>query len=958
MSIRKEQDVSQNEKGDFSGGAPILPTLMIKGKLVSPTGDPSLQPALDDWIPYEYIIDWFRKRIHSVGIKNRTLILKSETASGKSTLLPPKIFEAFVLTAGKVAGIICTQPRIYTAKDNVLQMLANYKFLRLGENVGWSTGEDKVRPRNVGLLSATIGTLTQQLKVMSDDEIMRKYKFILIDETHERDLQTDLTIYMLKSLLTRQRDNPNCPFVVLMSATFEPDSFLKYFNITAVDNFIWCKGEAAGFDEMWDWNEGRTVNNYPQAAAQVVERIIREGSADEPERGDIFIFLPGAPEFRETTKYLNELNKKLAGSSDGKVGSSDDRVSKSKVGSSNGMGYSDSNVNTDGKYGDAKIRTCRKTGDDVCYCSDRSVQRTDRTVQSTDPTVQSTDSEDGTDSTVQSTDSTNQTKSGGGSIEGTSVFSILPIESAAVKGNTQAMRWITTPLKDQTVIISSGGKSHTYIPARRVILTTNVAETGVTVSSIKYVIDAGFNRGVEFNPVLGVTALLTKPAPQSRIRQRKGRAGRKFRGVFYPLYPLWIYEKLPALQYPQIITSDISGIILDIVFEQLRAKLQNKETPIFRLADIDMVDVPAVDAINSAIEKLFAIGFLRFNPAPWTGPTLADARAIVDPLITGLSHSAAFSEGKESTVSSESKVSSESMVAENTEGKESTVTDQKNVQEPKQASTIDSNIPANAIGFTRMGAIAAFIATPQLSPESIRMIFAAYSWGVDIAEIITIAAYLEIDAQKSLARTVDGKKVAIDWNAIYLAAFPTITLGSLRIITMDEFIDGLVLFLAVRNVVRTESPINKLSTWCEKVGITVETVFKFITDRDDLIDHFLANEFSINIRVQKLSETSIADYTDIITRIKHCIYDGFRCGLLTLGTDGKYVSSSGVKVTVPKFLAAKYKNVDMRGKVKPMYIITKSVGVKYNRETDIYDATPGLSSVMDGYVAIDREYTI
>jgi hypothetical protein len=874
----------------------VLPTLMLKGKLVSPTGDPSLQSALDAWVPYEYILEWFRTRMHLTGIKNRALILKSETASGKSTLLPPKIFEAFVLNATNKVGLICTQPRIYTAKDNVLQMISNYKFLRLGENVGWSTGEDKVRPKKFGLLSATIGTLTQQLKTLTDEDIMNKYKFILIDETHERDLQTDLTIYMLKSLLYRQQNNPKCPFVVLMSATFEPDSFLTYFNIPRADNFIWCRGEAAGFDEMWDWNEGRTVNNYPQAAAIVVEKIIREGTGDESERGDIFIFLPGAPEFRETTKYLDALNKKLAGEVSGSNDNNDSNCADEGESSSD-VTFSVSSVSS---VSPVNAKKCPVTGG-TCVCS--VYEQSKQSVHSSEST---------------------QYQGSGSPIVGTHIFSILPIESTAVKANTQAMRWITTPLKDQNVAID--GKS--YIPERRVILTTNVAETGVTINSIKYVIDAGLNRGVEFNPLLGVTALLTKPAPQSRIRQRKGRAGRKFRGVFYPLYPQYIYDMLPVNQFPQIIISDISSIILDIIFEQLRAKMSaGDRSPTFRIADIDMVDVPSADAIHSAIEKLFAIGFLCFNPAPWPGPTLENAKSIVDMEFT-------------------KKVSPDTTLHDNTQSSS-------DADSPK-------TITASAIGFTRIGAIAAFIATPTLSPETLRMIFASYSWGVDIMEIITIAAYASIDPQKSIAGVDDrGKKQTTDWNQIYKDAFPQISEnGTLRILTMDEFIDGLVLFLAVRNIIRSDNPISKLSDWCKKVGVNKETIFKFITDRDDLIDHFIVNEFLTNTRAQKLSEVSSGEYMDVITRIKHCIYDGFRCSLLTLSPDGQYRSQMGVVLSPPKFLQQKHKNIDMRGRLKPNYMVVYSIGVKYNREIDIYQAVPGLTSVMDGFVAIDNEFTV
>ena len=827
---------------------PALPTLMIKGKLVSPTGDPALQPELDGWIPYEYILEWFRSRLNLTEVTNRVLILKSETASGKSTLLPPKLYETFI-HGKRGAGMICTQPRVMTAIDNVNQMLANYKFLRLGENIGWSTKENKLRPKTVvGLLSATIGTLTQQLKTLTDEQIMSRYKFILIDETHERDLQTDMTIYMLKSLLQRQRSNPLCPFVVLMSATFEPDSFLKYFGVERKSNFIWCRGEAAGFDEMWQWNEGRVINNYPQAAAIVVEKIIREGDKDEHERGDVFIFLPGIPEFKETVKFLNILNKKFADEGVKKIGSSSEDNDSSCP------------------------RVCPTTGDDVCYCGGAA--------PSSAP------------------------------ITGTNVFRILQVESTAVRENSRDVRDINTPLVSQMVTIDT----KVYVPCRRIILTTNVAETGLTVNSIKYVIDAGFNREVEFNPLLGISALLTKPAPQSRIRQRKGRAGRKFRGVFYPLYPEWIYDKLPQLQLPQIVTSDISPIILDIVYEQLRAKMASGErNPVFRIRDVDMVDVPAADALHSAIEKLFAIGFLRYEPAQWPGPTIEDAKSIIDGPIN--------------------------RVTGDVEGAQYTYPE------------------VSTIGFTQLGAIAATISTPSLRPETIRMIFGAYSWGVDVAEIITIAAYFNIDSQKSLPAIVNGKKGNIDWKRIYKDAFPQIQTQSLQLITADEFIDGLVLFLAIKNVIRAS--ISGLATWCNTAGLSVDTVLRFITERDDLLNHFLENEFSINVRAPKLAEVSAADYMEVIVRIKHCIYDGFRCNLLLYNDKtGKYRSGIGTTVGVPRFLQARYKNIEMRGKIKPRYIIALDIGVKYNRELDIYDAVPGLASVLDGFVAPDVSFTI
>jgi hypothetical protein len=346
------------------------------------------------------------------------------------------------------------------------------------------------------------------------------------------------------------------------------------------------------------------------------------------------------------------------------------------------------------------------------------------------------------------------------------------------------------------------------------------------------------------------------------------------------------------------------------------------------------VDVPTVDALNAAVERLFAIGFLRYNPAPWPGPTLADARSIVDPSLVPLSMNAAAV------------------------GTSAVSTSEPPAKAKLASNSIDDNIRVSAIGFTRFGAIAAYISNPTLSPESIRMVFAAYSWDVDIAEIITICAYIEIDPQKSLPRTINGKRATVDWNIIYKDAFPQIETQSLRIITMDEFIDGLALFNAVRNIVRDDKPLNKLVSWCEKVGLSYEVIVGFITSRDELIDHFLSNEFSVNLRVPKLAEAPAENYMEVVTRIKHCIYDGYRCDLLVMGEDGKYKSSTGISVNTPKFLAAKYKNIEMRGRVKPRYLIAQSIGVKYNRDVDIYEATPGLVSVMDGFVAVDLDFTI
>jgi HrpA-like RNA helicase len=807
----------------------MKPTLFIKGKLASPNGDPKLKRELDEWIPLEYVIEWLRSRLNKTGIENRVLILKSETASGKSTAFPPELYKALVRGTGdRAPGIICTQPRVMTAIENVMEIMKHYsKVLRLGESIGWSTKFNKLRPKLVGLLSATIGTLAQQLRTASDEQIMKKYRFILIDETHERDLQTDMTIYMLKNLLLRNQGNVACPFVVLMSATFDPKSFIEYFKVPLLSNFIWCVGETAGFDENWDWNGGRTVNNYPQSAAQVVEKIITENPKDDPARADILIFVPGKAEYKEVARWLQQLNSKFAKDS---------------------------------------------------------------------PAL---------------------------------VFSPLWIESTAVQTrNIDFMRTMYIPVGQHEVMI--GGK--TFVPSRRVIMSTNVAETGLTLDNLRYVIDAGYNREIEYNPLLGIRALITKPAPKSRIKQRKGRAGRKFRGVFYPLYPDFIFDKLPDLQFPQILIEDVSPIMLDIVNEQLKVKTLNGDRdPQFLIADIDLIDVPAPDALAACMEKLYTIGFISMLAPKWA-PTAAE-------IIGGAPRGGDYG--------------SSDMIQER-EG---------------------SGDGGLRFGITKIGALASSFS--MLAPESARMILSSYFWGCSVLDVITIAAYISIDLKSFVAPapldpTADKPppRTFINWLAVYKVGLPGLRmtknmLYKIRLLIADDFIHGVILFNAIKYIISAAEPkaaINSLREWCSQNNILYKSCIDLIKTRDDIIEQALG----ANMRVFAQEEHSLKnakeeDFMNIITKLKYCIYDGYRNNIIV--KDGPvYKTSNGIRVLPPALfqeneqrLADEKEYGHVLGAV-PRTMVYRELSIKYNRKTSIYDVLVDRVSACDGFISIDPDF--
>lgn len=775
-----------------------LPTLALRGNLRPYNDDPAEKARLDAFVPVEYVIDWFRQRLNRTGIDARVLVLKSETASGKSTMFPPELYKAMVHARGSKRGIICTQPRTLTAIENVNEMLKHYSaILRLGDTIGWSTKYNKLRPKTAALLSATVGTLAQQLKSMTDDELMNHYQFILIDETHERDESTDLVIAGLKGLLKRQSNNPNCPFVAFMSATFDPDPLLEYFGVDH-SNFIWCTGETAGFDEIWDWNEGRTVNNYTQAAATVVERILREHPDDPPEKADILIFLPGAAEFTQAAEWLDKLNA-----------------------------------------GEAKA--------------------------------------------------------------GRNVFSLLKVDGPSVTRRTRDYIWtMYTPVSEHEVEI--GGK--VYTPARRVILTTNVAETGLTLDNLKYVIDGGYNREIEYNPVLGVRGLMTKPAPVSRIRQRRGRAGRKFRGVFYPLYPKWIYDMLPVQQFPAILVGDVINILPDIMRQQLRISSAAARGPVaeFDPTAVDMVDVPSADALWDAISRLHNIGMITTRPPPDT-TSPAEFGAV-------------------------------------------------KALEYKKLAVPNTHTDKNLFGFSRLGLFASCLSIP---PEHCRMLLAAYSWRAPVVDVVSMTAYLLKDTAGFAESQDPTSKVMpkVDWRVVYKSVFggranPVALMEAVA----DDMINGAVLVSAIMKIIEdTESSgvITALRKWCRSANISYRWCLDLIRVRDEILEQMITACIRIVDNIPTLLRCPADRIIDVITTMKHCIYDGWRNNLLVWsGVD--YRTRTGHAVITP----ARWQDA----KDVPRFLLYNQLSMKENRTTSVYAIVSDRTSMLDGFVAPDLAFDI
>ncbi|KAK7969299.1 helicase associated domain-containing protein [Apiospora saccharicola] len=128
---------------------------------------------------------------------------------------------------------------------------------------------------------------------------------------------------------------------------------------------------------------------------------------------------------------------------------------------------------------------------------------------------------------------------------------------------------------------------------RKVILSTNIAETSVTVPGVRFVIDSGKAKVKQFRSRLGMESLLVKPISKSSATQRTGRAGREGPGKCFRLFTAEAYESLSEADLPEILRNDVLGAILTM-----------KARGINDVFSFPLMDFPDVDSVEKALVQL------------------------------------------------------------------------------------------------------------------------------------------------------------------------------------------------------------------------------------------------------------------------------------------------------------------------------------------------------------------
>ena len=236
-----------------------------------------------------------------------TVVLVGQTGCGKTTQVPQYLAEAGWCAGGRL--VACTQPR-RVAAQTVAMRVAEEMGVPLGAEVGYAVRFECVSTPGVTKLQfCTDGVLLRELM---DDPLLTRYGVVMVDEAHERSLETDLLLGLLKKV---QRRRPDLR-VVIASATIQADAFRAFYDQTRVDPkpaFPIANPSALPSREPGVISvEGRAHSvliHYLRDPAPDYVRAAVDAAMEIHERegpGDVLVFLTGEEEIEAAVRMLRD----------------------------------------------------------------------------------------------------------------------------------------------------------------------------------------------------------------------------------------------------------------------------------------------------------------------------------------------------------------------------------------------------------------------------------------------------------------------------------------------------------------------------------------------------------------------------------------------------------------------------------------------------------------------------
>ncbi|KAF9270217.1 P-loop containing nucleoside triphosphate hydrolase protein [Marasmius fiardii PR-910] len=470
--------------------------------------------------------------------QNDVTILMAATGSGKSTQVPQIILDSYIERGeGARCNIVCTQPRRIAA-ISVADRVAKERNETLGRSIGYEVRFEGKPPEEHGSVNfCTVGLFLKKLQSALSEggrNSLDDVTHLVVDEVHERDVDTDLLLVVLKRLLADRKAREKPIKIILMSATIDPTLFQQYF----MDD----EGRPAKVVEV----PGRAFPVERHFLDDFLPAIV-DGQAkwvlqDDPVAKYLIKQLEPSSLPPSVAFKANVLGKNL-----GAEPNEDNDLPYSLIAATiaHVMQKSDS----------GHVLTFLPGWDDIT-----AVQKI--LLGSKGPL------------NINFND--------------TSKYAIHVLHSSI-------------PLSEQQVIFDPPPKD-----VRRIILSTNIAETSVTIPDVVYVVDTGRIKEQRYDPQTHMSSLVSAWVGSSNLNQRAGRAGRHRPGEYYGILSRDYASKLQTHQTVEMSRVDLSNVVMHV--KALNFPGMTVEEVLAR-----MIEPPPSERVTSAVNQLQMLGALNEN---------------------------------------------------------------------------------------------------------------------------------------------------------------------------------------------------------------------------------------------------------------------------------------------------------------------------------------------------------
>lgn len=454
--------------------------------------------------------------------------------SGKSTQVPSFILEN-ELSNGRNCMIYCTEPRRISAIS-----LARRVSQELGENkselgtasslIGYSIRLESKTSKETRLVYATTGIVMRMLESSQD---LKDITHLVLDEVHERSIDSDFLLIVLKRLMTTRKDLK----VVLMSATVDAERFSKYLGDAPVLNV-----------------PGRT---FPVAVRYLEDAVELTGYG---------------PDTKQQLDRATALDDDNELETDAKPAAATDQF----------KGYSQ------------RTRNALSQMDEYAIEYDLIVRLVARIA--TDPSL---------------------------SAYSKAILVFLPGIAEIRQLNDLLVtdkelgqdKWLIYPL--HSTIATDEQENAFLVPprgVRKIVLATNIAETGITIPDVTCVIDTGKHREMRFDERRQLSRLIDAFISRANAKQRRGRAGRVQNGLCFHLFTKHRHDNIMSdQQTPEMLRLSLQDLAIRVkvckiggIEETLSEALDPPSAKNIRRAVDALVDV---SALTEKTEELTPLGY-------------------------------------------------------------------------------------------------------------------------------------------------------------------------------------------------------------------------------------------------------------------------------------------------------------------------------------------------------------